>query len=98
MISIKSYLERLGRPDPGGAEKAGGADDRALDMAGDKPAEIDGGAGDRSPALLQALRTVLGGLPLESADRAKGRSVIDGLLNRLDGVLQSFEILEIADE
>jgi hypothetical protein len=50
------------------------------------------------PALLQALRIVLAGPPLECVDRAKGRDIIDGLLNRLDGASQPFEALEIADE
>ena len=53
---------------------------------------------DLSPALRQALRILLAGLPFESADRTKGRSTIDGLLTRLDGALRPFEVLEIADE
>jgi GGDEF domain-containing protein len=107
MISIKSYLERLSRPDASRTEKvddnvavpaAATAADGVADKAADSADKIDGADGDRSPALLQALRIVLAGLPLESEDRAKGRSLIDGLLSRLDGALQSFEVLEIADE
>ena len=53
---------------------------------------------DLSPALRQALRILLAGLPLESVDPGKGRGAIDRLLHRLDDALAPFEVLEIADE